>query len=174
MTLDLAPSTMMPTLFQIEAPAQWLDFVARKPRAIADSAEVVTLRQAHVDRARALAIIGRRAYGADRPRADHWDDEPPFVDGIQTAGFDCENLALWVRRQMAGEFDDWPLGCSRPTICRLPDGRDHCVLTVVAEGLGDYVIGTQHEEHFIPWAELEGYQWLSRLEAGNAWRTLAN
>lgn len=41
------------------------------------------------------------------------------------------------------------------------------MLTVVAEDLGDYVIGAQHEEHFAPWRELEGYRWLMRLEAGD-------
>ena len=117
-----------------------------------------------------LTIVGRRAYGRDARGNDHWDDAPPFVDGEQAVGFDCENLALWARRVMAEEFEDWSLGCARPTVCKLPDGQDHCVLTVVAESLGDYVIGAQHEEHFVPWQSLEGYQWFSRLEAGNEWR----
>ena len=173
MNLDLAPSTPMPMIFAAGTPPQWTEFATRRPRAIATRAETVTLRQAHVERARELAIIGRRAYSPDRPRADHWDDEPPFVDGQRTVGFDCENLALWARRMMAVEFEDWPLGCARPTICTLPDGRGHCVLTVVAEDLGDYVIGTQHEEHFIPWRRLVGYQWLSRLEAANAWKMIS-
>ncbi len=40
-------------------------FIARKLRGIAENAEAVVLRQAHVDRLRELAVIGRRAYGRD-------------------------------------------------------------------------------------------------------------
>ena len=173
MGLDLPPSSAMPLRSDVDPPSRWSDFVTRKPRAIADIAEPVALRQTHIDEVRRLAIDGRRAYSPDPPGQDHWDDEPPYVDGIQTAGFDCENLALWIRRVMAERFDDWPLGCARPTICRLPDERWHCVLTIEAEGLGDYVVGSQHEEDFVPWRELEGYFWRSRLVAGNVWREIA-
>lgn len=169
MPLELPPSAPMTTLFAVDTPPQWLDFVARRPRALAASAETVVLRSAHVDRARELAAIGRRAYGNDRPGADHWDDEPPFVDGVQTPGFDCENLALWVRRALAVEFDDWPLGCGRPAICRLQNQMVHCVLIVVTPD-GDYAIGALPHEDFVPWTRLEGYRWLCRLHAEDEWR----
>ncbi len=166
-------SVPMPVLFAADTPPQWLAFVGRRPHAIAETADSVQLRQAHLDRLRELAIIGRRAYAHDPKGNDHWDDEAPFVDGIQTPGFDCENLALWVRRVMAEEFDDWPLGCGRPTLCRLPDGQNHCVLTIVTKENGDVVVGAQHEEHAVPWRDLEGYRWFMRLEAGNDWRMVS-
>lgn len=167
---SLPASIPMPVLFATESPRQWLDFVARRPRAITESADSVHLRAAHLHRLRELAIDGRRAYARDPEGNDHWDDEAPFVDGIQTPGFDCENLALWLRRKMAEEFEDWPLGCGRPTLCRLPDGEGHCVLTVVTQHNGDLVVGAQHSEHAVPWRALEGYQWFKRLHAGNDWR----
>ncbi len=169
----LDPSIAMPTFFAAKTPPQWRDFVTRRPRALAEDPQAVVIRQEHIDRLRDLAITGRRAYGRDPVGNDHWDDAPPFVDGQQAVGFDCENLALWARRCMAEEFDDWPLSCSLPTICKLPDGQDHCVLTVIVEDLGDYIVGAQHSENLVPWKSLEAYEWRSRLQSGSRWVTIA-
>ncbi|MEO3431386.1 transglutaminase-like cysteine peptidase [Pelagibius sp. CAU 1746] len=172
--LDLDRSTTMPALFRAVTPPQWEDFVRRRPRAISEQAASVALRQAHVERLRELAAIGRRAYGPNGPRADHWNDAPPFVDGVQTAGFDCENLALWVRHVMTEEFAEWPLGAGRPAICTLPDGRAHCVLVIVeGTGLGDYILGAQAEEDLVPWRSLAGYRWHSMLHRFDEWRLIA-
>lgn len=163
----------MPCLFRARTPRQWLDFVARRPGHPMASADQVELRQEHVDFLRELAFRGRRAYGPDRPHSDHWDDAPPFVNGVQTPGFDCENLALWVRRVMDEEFEDWPLGAGRPALCRLPDGRAHCVLVVVTSNYGDLVVGSQPAEDVVAWESLAGYTWFSRLHAGSEWRLIS-
>ena len=44
------------------------------------------------------------------------------------------------------------------------------MLTVVTADMGDYVLGSWQGENFVPWRELEGYQWLMRLEAESEWR----
>lgn len=160
----------MQALFATQTPPQWLEFARRKPWARTSVVGPVELRQAHADRLLELVITGRRAYSPDRPGADHWDDEPPFVDGVQTPGFDCENLALWARREMAEEFDDWPLCAGRPTTCTV-EGLEggHCVLVIATANYGDLVVGARPGEDLVPWESLQGYSWRRQLQEGDSW-----
>lgn len=44
-------------------------------------------------------------------------------------GSDCEDIAMAKRERLLKS--DWPVGALRLTVLRLPDGRGHCVLSVM-------------------------------------------
>ena len=159
--LQLETSTSMKTLFNIEEPKQWRDFIRRNPEQECEMLRTETLTESLLVSARQVNLsVNAMFYKADEVGRDFWQIALEFGD--------CEDLMLAKRDRL--HTLGYSFGALRPIICQTPGDVYHAVLCLVTD-LGDYILDNRYSL-LMPWQRLP-YHWEYRW-AGKTWEILLN
>lgn len=159
MISQIEVSTPFKTLFRINAPMQWKDFVRRNPdQDGGEPCEEILTEGLASDARRINLAVNTLFYRRDKK--DFWQ--------IAKESGDCEDLMLAKRNEL--HKLGYAFGALRPVICKTEEDVWHAVLCLVTD-LGDYILDNRHPA-IMPWAKLP-YHWDYRW-AGKTWEILSN
>lgn len=159
MISKIETSTPFKTLFGIESPHQWKDFIRRNPEQSGGEPSTEVLTEKLLSDARWVNLAVNTLFYT-REEVDFWQIAKEFGD--------CEDLMLAKRAKL--QSFGYSFGALRPIICQTEAKTWHAVLCLVTD-LGDYILDNRYSM-LMPWARLP-YHWDYRW-AGKNWEILLN